>query len=74
MMSAHSTCSRAHRAQCTIKDGDLPGGVGYAHQVLNPAAEARVIYERAGWRQVASTSATKNWPSMSVMVPDRREG
>jgi hypothetical protein len=30
-----------HRAHCMIKDGDLSGGVGYAHQVLNELPSER---------------------------------
>lgn len=38
---------------------------------VHPDAEARVIYERAGWRHIASTTPTEHWPSMNVMVLDR---
>jgi ribosomal protein S18 acetylase RimI-like enzyme len=43
----------------------------YAVLTVNPAAAARSIYERAGWRQVATTPASRQWPSMHVMVLDR---
>lgn len=42
----------------------------WAVLTVNPAAEAQAIYERAGWRQVASTKARADRPSMSVMVLD----
>jgi len=43
----------------------------YAVLTVHPAADARTIYERAGWRHIASTVATPEWPSMDVMLLDR---
>lgn len=39
----------------------------YATLMVNPAAEARAIYENWGWRHVASTKAGK-MPSMDIML------
>ena len=39
----------------------------YATLAVNPAADARAIYERWGWRQVASTRPGK-MPAMAVML------
>lgn len=41
--------------------------VRYATLAVNPAADARAIYERWGWRQVASTRPGK-MPGMAVML------
>jgi ribosomal protein S18 acetylase RimI-like enzyme len=42
----------------------------WAVLTVDPASDARNIYERAGWRQVASTKPSRTWPAMNVMALD----
>lgn len=46
----------------------------WAVLTVNPDAQARNIYEKDGWRHVASTTPTPDWPSMNVMLLDRHNG
>jgi ribosomal protein S18 acetylase RimI-like enzyme len=39
----------------------------YATLAVNPASDARIIYERWGWRQVGSTRAGRS-PAMDIMT------
>ncbi len=45
----------------------------FAALTVNPAAETRAIYERVGWRRVAATHPSRNWPAMDVVVLNRTE-
>jgi GNAT superfamily N-acetyltransferase len=45
----------------------------YATLTVNPAANARIIYEHWGWRHVASTRPDK-MPGMDVMVRELTTG
>jgi GNAT superfamily N-acetyltransferase len=40
----------------------------WAALMVNPASEARMLYERMGWRQVGTTTPSRQWPSMDIMV------
>lgn len=44
----------------------------WATLTVNPAADARAVYERWGWRHVATTRAGA-MPSMDVLVLDRHD-
>ena len=40
----------------------------WAVLTVNPAAAAHDIYRQAGWRQIAATKPSRDWPAMAVMV------
>jgi ribosomal protein S18 acetylase RimI-like enzyme len=42
----------------------------YAVLTVNPAADARAVYERAGWQQTGITKPGRNWPAMHIMALD----
>lgn len=44
----------------------------WAVLTVNPAAEARAIYERAGRKHIASTKTSRSWPGMHIMLFNRR--
>jgi ribosomal protein S18 acetylase RimI-like enzyme len=46
----------------------------WAVLTVNPASDASAIYERAGWRRVATTKPSRTWPAMNVMTLDRAPG
>lgn len=45
----------------------------WAILTVNPATDAYTIYERAGWRHIASTRPSRTWPAMSIMLLDRHD-